>query len=278
MADTKNNSFFLLLGRFTSRRGFSRSNRLFIFILLSFFIFISDYFELSYVSYLKNCSISIVIPIKIFANKLIEVPKVFYHYIDLKNENKELRFELDKLKLKTIINSGMEAELSELRQLINLRYQSDSFEFMEKILGFDGSIYDSFLLISNTQPSTKKDSVVVSSNALIGIVFDVYGKFARVLPITNSKIFIPVKNEVGEHLILKGTGKNELSSIEIQSSITKYFKINEILYTSGEGGIYKAGIPVAEITKIDIDKTKIYAKPIANLNILNYAWVMYPLV
>lgn len=273
----KDNSFFLLLGRFTSRRGFSRSNKLFVFSLLSSFIFISDYFETSYISDLKNYSLSFVLPIKVFANKLIEVPKILYHYVDLKNENKELRFEIDKLKLKSIITLGMEKELKELKQLVNLKYQSNSFEFMEKILGFDDSIYDSFLLISNTQPSTKKDSVVISSNALIGIISDVSEKVARVLPITSSKMFIPVKNESGEHLILKGTGKNELISIEIQSSTTKYLKINDVLYTSGEGGIYKSGIPVAKIVKIDINKTKIYARPISNLNTLNYVWIIYPL-
>ena len=145
---------------------------------------------------------------------------------------------------------------------------------MVKILGFDDSVFNSFLLISKTQDSTKKDSVVISSNGLIGIVLEVHNKIAKVLPLTASDMFIPVKNNLGEHLILKGVGENKLISLEIQSSTTKYIKINDILYTSGEGGIYKSGIPVAKVVEIDQNKTKIYAEPVANLNTINYVWTM----
>ncbi len=275
---SQNSSFFLLLGRFTSRRGFSKSTRAFVAVLLFFFIFISDFFKASYITYLKEYSSELILPTKVFINKIIELPKILYHYIDLKNENKELRSELDKLRLKSIITSRMEEELRELRQLVNLKYQSDSFEFMEKILGFDDSIFNSFLLISRTQPSTKKDSVVISSNGLIGLVLEVHNKIAKVLPITASNIFIPVKNDLGEHLILKGMGKNKLISSEIQSSTTKYIKIDDILYTSGEGGIYKSGIPVAKVIEIDQNKTKIYAKPIVDLDTLEYVWTINALI
>lgn len=271
---SQNSSFFLLLERFASRRGFSRSTKLFAAVLLSFFIFISDFLKAPYIAYLKDYSLEFILPAKVFINKIIELPKILYHYIDLKNENKELRSEIDKLKLKSIITSGMEEELRELRQLVNLKYQSDSFEFMEKILGFDDSVFNSFLLISKTQPSTKKDSVVISSNGLIGIVLEIHNKIAKVLPLTASDMFIPVKNNLGEHLILKGVGENKLISLEIQSSTTKYIKINDILYTSGEGGIYKSGIPVAKVVEIDQNKTKIYAEPVANLNTINYVWTM----
>lgn len=271
------NSFFLLLGRFTSRRRFSETTKLLIVIFFSSFIFMLDFFKTPYILSLKDYSAELISPIKIFTNKIIELPKILYQYVDLKNENKELRIELEKLQLKTITTSNMKEELLELRKFVNLKYQSDSFEFMEKVLGFDNSIFNSFLLISRTQPSTQKDSVVISSDGLVGIISSVYKKTAKVLPLTASKMFIPVKNDSGEHLILKGTGDNKLISVEIQSSVTKYIKINDTLYTSGEGGIYKAGIPVAKIIDIDQNQTKIYAKPIADLNKLNYIWTIFPI-
>ncbi len=271
---SQNSSFVLLLGRFVSRRGFSRSTKLLVVVLLSFFIFISDFFKAPYIAYLKDYSLELILPVKVFINRITELPKILYHYIDLKNENKALKVELDKLRLKSIINSGIEKELKELKQFVNLKYQSDSFEFMEKTLGFDGSVFNSFLLISKTQPSTKKDSAVISSNGLVGLVLEVNNKIAKVLPLTASDMFIPVKNDLGEHLILKGTGKNKLISLEIQSSTTKYIKINDILYTSGEGGIYKSEIPVAKVVEIDHNKTKVYAEPVTDLNTINYVWTI----
>lgn len=273
MADIKNNSFLFLLGRFASRRGLSIVNKLFIIVLFSVSIIVSDFLDAPYIAYFKHYLVTFSLPIKTFANKIIEMPEALYKYIALKKENEKLKLELERIKLKSVIDSGLENELLELRKIVNLKRQSDSFDFIERVLGFDGSIYDSFLLISATQTPTKKNSVVISSDCLIGVIYELHGKIAKVLPLTNTKMFIPVKTNSGNHLILKGTGKNELVSVELQNYVTKDFKLDDILYTSGEGGVYKKGIPVAKITKIDSQQVKIFAKPIADFDNLNYVWV-----
>lgn len=276
MASNRDNSFFLLLGKFTSRRGFPNSGKYALFLLISLFMCVSDLCQTNYTQSLNEYLLNLSLPLKCWANKIAEFPKIVYHYVDLKNENKELKLELEKMKLRSIAVSDIENELRELKQVLNLRYDSRLFKYMEKALGFDDSIYSSFLLISATQPTTKRGSIAISSNGVVGLVLNSSANIAKVLPITSSKMFIPVKSNSGEHLILQGTGKDELISVEVQNTNIQSLKPNDILYTSGEGGVYTPEIPVARVSSINESKTQISAKPIADLNRVNYIWTIPP--
>ena len=271
-------SFFVLLGKFRSRRGLSRVDKFFFLTLFFLVISILDLFNMSYLNASKKFLDRCLLPLKCTANNLIEFPQMISKYIDLKKENESLKLELDELRVKTIIAAGAEKELEEMKKIVNLKYHSNSFEFMEKILGFDKSIYNSYLLISATQHNTKGNSIVISSDALVGLIVSSHKGVAKVLPITSQKISIPTKTNTGEHVILSGKDRDEMFSKEIKSNTISNLKIGDILYTSGEGGTYKENIPVAKITKIDESKNAISAKPIVELNKLSFVWIIDPII
>jgi rod shape-determining protein MreC len=208
----------------------------------------------------------------------MKIPQTVLQYVDIKKENASLRLEIDKLKIRAIVASGIEKEFEELKKSINFEYRSDPLKSIERILGFDKSIYNSYLLISVSQENTKEGAIVTVPQGLIGIITKKCKKFAKVLPITNSKILIPTKTDSGEHVILTGTDQNEMISNEIKSNTVTDLKIGEILSTSGEGGIYKKGIPVARITKIDKVKNQLMAKPLAKIDDLDFVSVANPVV
>ena len=274
MAKRSSDSFFVLLGKFTSRRGLSNKDKIAIASLLSLITSVLDFFGEPHIEMLKNYIDNLVLPIEIFANKLIEIPKLISEYVDVKKENESLKLEIDALKIKTIIATGIEKELEELRKAVNLKYQSNLFNAMEKVLGFEKSIFNSHILISSTQNQTKENSVVITPEGLVGLVIKTSGKTAKVLSITNQKISIPVRTETGEHLIISGTDKNEMISREIKSNTVSELNIGDILYTSGEGGIFKENIPVAKITEINEQKNEITAKPIVEMSKLNFVWIV----
>lgn len=276
MASKNHDSFLVLIGRFASRRGLSKRSKQLIALWACLLFCILDFFEVSSIARLHRLAERPVIPLKTFAHELIEVPKIISEYIDLKKENEALKLELDALKIKTIMAAGIEKELEELRNTVNLKYKTTLFNAMEKVLGFDKSIYSSHILISHTQNSTHEDSVAITPDGVVGVILEIYPKTAKILPITSQKIAIPVRTKSGEHLIISGTDKNEMVSKEIRSNTSANLEVGEILYTSGEGGIYKEDIPVAEITEIDEIKNEIKAKPLIELDKVSFVWVVEP--
>lgn len=274
----KQSSFFVLLGKFRSRREASKADRFFFSTFFFLFVFVLDLFKISYLDISKRFFDDYLIPVKFLANDLMEIPNMISKYVDLKKENEVLRLQVDELRIKTSIVANAEKELAELKKLVNLKYDSNSFEFMEKVLGFDKSIYNSYLLISSTHAATKADSVVISANALVGLIVDSNDNIAKILPITSQKISVPTKTISGEHIILSGTGQKKMFSKEIKSNTISDLKIGETLYTSGAGGVYKKNIPVAKISKIDKIKNEISAKPIVELNKLSFVWVVDPTI
>lgn len=279
MDNKKNrNSFSLLFSKFSKRRRWAGINGTLLWGLLSLFFVILDFGKVSYIENFKNKTSEYTLPLKFNINKILEIPNMISEYFDLKEENDFLKLRLSEAQKKIAVFEGKERELTELKKSLKLKYESNSFEFIEKVLGFDKSIYDSYLLISSTQNNTHKDAVVVSANALVGLVFDSFSNIARVIPVTNQKLSVPVKTTSGEHLILTGTDSKEMVSLEIKSNSVLNLKIGDTLYTSGEGGCYKANIPVAKIKSINKIKNEIKADPIANFDNLSFVWIISPIL
>lgn len=274
----RQNAFFSLFGRFSTSRFNKKSINYLIGTLFSIFILISDYYYSSYTSIFKTNLAPCFIRTKCFVNELIEFPKIISNYMHLKKENEKLRLELDELKIKIITTKELENDLTSLKNSVNLKYSVSTYKSIEKILGFDKSAYNSFLIISSTQENSKKGGIIISSDGLLGVIFDSYNGIARVMTIADQKLYIPVKSDSGEHFIISGNGKNKMISQEIRGNTQNInIKISDILYTSGEGGVFQAGIPVAKITEIKDDKT-IIAEPVVNIDDTKFVWVVSPLL
>ena len=92
-------------------------------------------------------------------------------------------------------------------------------------------------------------SKVIDESYLAGKVVEVNFTTARILLLSDLNSKIPVTIEpIGLQSILSGTGKNDG---KIQYLKEEYKIENEsTVYTSGSGGIFKAGIPIGKIKNI----------------------------
>ena len=93
---------------------------------------------------------------------------------------------------------------------------------------------------------------VLDNSYLVGKIVEVNYSTSRALLISDLNSKIPVTVEPGNYQsILSGTGK--------QVGQIQYFKkdiildTKSIVYTSGSGGIFKAGIPIGIITKVNLN-------------------------
>lgn len=242
-------------------------------LIISFCFITLDYLDVNIFERFKSLANEYFLSAKLCSNQLIEFPSVFSRYVQLKKENDRLTKELDELKIKKIIETEEKKELEDLRNFLKIKTNNIEYKYMEKVIGIDKTPYESYILIASNNEELQNDCIVFSNEGLVGIVHIKYKNHARILPITSSKLSIPVKTDLNKHLILSGQDNDILISKEILDNSTKDLKVGDILKTSGEGGFFGINIPVAEIIEINQEKNIIKAKPVVNFDKLVYVFI-----
>ncbi|AGF49364.1 rod shape-determining protein MreC [Candidatus Kinetoplastidibacterium galati] len=104
---------------------------------------------------------------------------------------------------------------------------------------------------------------VINESGLVGQIIRVTPMTSEVALISDNGIAIPVQvSRNGLRLISFGA---ESGKIEVRYLLGNVdIREGDKLITSGIGGIFPAGLPVAEITKIEIDKSTGYYRAISN--------------
>lgn len=173
-----------------------------------------------------------------------------------------------------------EKEIFELRELINLSPLKKQTYFTVRVLGFpSNSYFSNFLVESHVKENLEKNMVVVSAKGLVGRITSVSGDNAKVMLLTDIASRVPVKVASSkEQAILVGNGSNNLLIAnlelleEIDGSPNSQIKVGDELVTSGTGGIFPAGIPVAVV--YEIKDCQVFAKPIVNFHNLSFVMVL----
>jgi rod shape-determining protein MreC len=237
------------------------------------------------VELLKSSLGNLVAPAKILANHVIEFPKVILGFIDIQQENKRLLAEIDDLRMQTVEVTKIKQELDELKKSLNFKYLIPKPGSVEKVLGYDKSFCESFLLISATRDKIRKSCVVISNEGLVGVIHEVHqNEVAKVMTVMDNRLSIPVISRSGERMILSWNGTSNLESIVVCDTTNATngkianFKVGEVLYTSGEGGLFQVNIPVAKIVNIDLRKGKIRASPVTDFGRISFVMILDPIL
>lgn len=103
-----------------------------------------------------------------------------------------------------------------------------------------------------------KDQPVITADGVVGRVSEVGGfseTTARVMPLTDLSSRIPVEIESTEdHGVIAGQNGPELRLIHLEKCAK--VKVGDRLITSGYGGIFPRGLPVAVVTHVTSDTIK----------------------
>ena len=168
-----------------------------------------------------------------------------------RGELRRLQREIAELQHWRLRARELERENAELRALAQVQVPSRGRAITARIIGgAHGPFFHSVILNSGRASGILDGSPVLDSSGLVGRVVGLGEQTSRVLLLTDRNSQVPVQLlPSGVHAVLAGAGRAypELRLIDGSSPL----KVGEEIITSGEGGVFAAGLSVGRIAAID---------------------------
>jgi len=207
-----------------------------------------NYIKVSINEIIYRVSFIVSIPEKQISRSLFSINEHFQMYEDYKDTKEKIK----KLESDKYNSHFITSENERLRKLID-EYIINSEELVGKVLlDKESPFLKSIIVNKGSKDNVELGMAVLDNSYLVGKIVEVNYSTSRALLISDLNSKIPVTVEPGNYQsILSGTGK-EFGQIQ-------YFKkdiildTKSIVYTSGSGGIFKAGIPIGIITKVNLN-------------------------
>ena len=225
-------------------------------IFFSIILIILSNINFAAVNYLKlginevvyRISFVVSIPEKQIQKSINLIDEHFTMYGDFKIMEKKIK----DLENKAYSESFLKSENSRLKRLID-EYITESDELVAKVLlDKDSPFLKSIIVNKGSKDKVEIGMAVLDENYLVGKIVEVNYSTSRALLISDLNSKIPVIIEPGNiQSILSGSGKNygEIQYFKSSNEISS----NNVVFTSGSGGIFKAGIPVGKIENVEIN-------------------------
>lgn len=194
------------------------------------------------------------------------------NYVVAGSQNAELKRELAASRRKLVEAEATAFENRRLKRLLQLAEHTPDMIVSARITGSSFSSARRFATLSaGGAHGVRPGQPVRSAEGLIGRVFE-SGRYAsRVLLVTDGASNVPVRllrSGVPAIATGKGDGTIELKTLEVGSNP---FRRGDVLVTSGLGGVYPPGIPVAFVVAAKRDST--LARPAADPARIDFAIV-----
>jgi rod shape-determining protein MreC len=265
-------------------RGPSLSLRLFFAVVLSASLMLADnrLNAFSQVRYVLN---SVVAPIQYAAN----LPRVVFDglyerlnsYQTLLEVNRQLKKDVLTLKSDLVLLNQYEEENQRLRKLLGSSFVRDEKKMVTEVMAVDTSPYTHQVVIDKGKiDGVYEGQPVINEKGVVGQVTFVASHNSRVLLLIDANSAIPVqdlRNDI--RVIASGNGQSEYIQLEHIPGSTD-IEEGDLLASSGLGGVYPEGYPVARVTKVDRDTRRefavIEAVPVVDFDRLRYLLLVWP--
>lgn len=169
----------------------------------------------------------------------------------LQEENRELHRENLLLQGRQQKLAALEAENMRLRDLLDSSFKIGDRVLIAELVAVDMDPYRQLVLLNKGSSSgIYKGQPVLHANAVMGQVVHVNRFTASVLMITDASHALPIQvNRNGLRTVAIGTGRiNELELPNLPNNAD--IEVGDLLVTSGLGGRFPSGYPVATVTSI----------------------------
>ena len=216
--------------------------------------------KLSNISYLGNAINTIVMPIQngytYLKNKIAGNSSFFTNIETLSTENDQLKQENSELEQKLRELEIIKAQNNTLKEYLKLTEKNTSYTTIPAyIINKDTSNYSATFIINvGSDDGIKENMTVIADKGLVGHIVSVTKNTAKVQTIIDPSSAISVTfQSTGDNAICKGTLESKTLKATYISTIAEILE-NDIVETSGMGGMYQKGIMIGTVSKIESTK------------------------
>jgi len=167
----------------------------------------------------------------------------------------EMKSEIKELKQQKTLDKFVVQENERLKKIIDDYLEESEVQVAKIIIDKDSPFLKSLIVNKGSKNNIKLGMAVLDGSYLIGKVIEVNYLTSRILLLSDLNSKIPVIIEPGSfQSILSGTGRNHGIIQYLKESYS--IEGDSTVYTSGAGGLFKAGIPIGRIKKNELNEEK----------------------
>ena len=214
-----------------------------IFLILGSFNFkIINYLKAGIKEVVYRSSFIVSVPENLLKDSYLTIQ----NHKKLYKENEKIKSELEILKAKDLLNEFIISENQRLKNIVD-DYLVKSDTIIAKVLSDKSSPYlRSIIINKGSKHKINLGMVVIDGEYLVGKIVEVNYSSSRVLLLSDLNSKIPVIVEPNTVIsILSGTGKDY--GVIQYSKKYEDIKNESVIYTSGAGSLFKAGIPIGRM-------------------------------
>ncbi|KHA55402.1 rod shape-determining protein MreC [Aeromonas hydrophila] len=264
-------------------RGPSLQLRLFLAVIISIAAIVADS-RFGVFSHVRVYLSSLVSPLQYMANApgimLDTMSTQVQTRAGLIEQTKQQEQQLFTLRSRLLKMDHLEHENQRLRELLGSPVHKESRKMVAELLSVDSDPFSHQVLINKgALDGVYNGQPVINDQGVIGQVLHVGSTTSRVLLITDSSHGIPVR-VLRNDLRAIASGSGELDKLELRNLPRNTdVQVGDLLVTSGLGGRFPEGYPVATVTRSDYVEGKpfaqVEAKPLVALDRLRYLLLLW---
>ncbi len=227
-------------------------------VFISIFIIFLSSLDFRIIRYLKigisevvyRSSFVVSIPENFIKNTFYEIKDYTTFFYEYRKKDDEL----EELRSNYISNEIIQFENKELKELIN-DYISSSNKILAKIIVDHKSPFlKSIIINKGSKDNIKIGTNIYDQSYLVGRVIEVNYKTSRVLLLSDLNSNVPVTIAPQNiQAIITGSGKNYAQIKYIKEGLLDNFTDDNLVFTSGTGAIFKSGVPIGKLRKLEND-------------------------
>lgn len=198
----------------------------------------------------------------------------------LELENRALRQELLLKNSDTLLLGQFKQENARLRELLGSPLRQDEHKMVTQVISTLPNPYSNQVVIDKGSNSgVYFGQPIISDKGVVGQVVAVGKMSSRVLLICNASHALPIqvlRNDI--RVLAAGNGCTDDLQLEHLPANTD-IRVGDVLVTSGLGGRFPEGYPVAVVSSVKVDNQRAYtvikARPTAGLQRLRYLLLLW---
>ncbi len=173
----------------------------------------------------------------------------------LKDENLALKEQIAEMESELRDYENLRQENERLKDLLDVVDSYGDYETLTaRVIGKSpGAWFDEFTINAGEKQGVRKDMIVYTSDGLLGKVVYTSSSYSRVISLIHDKSGVPAMVErTRDNGVVKVAQSGEQSD-DLQLyylSMNSDVKPGDKIITSGIGGVYPKGIPIAQVTEV----------------------------